>query len=91
MLSFKNEIKIILEKMITKIKDMDEFEYFKYAVLELKSRNLTLFNVIYSSLSETNRSYLHEVLQTKRISIQNDASLTTEARKIVKVKTKKKF
>lgn len=80
-----------MEKMITKIKEMDEFEYFKYAVLELKNRNLTLFNVIYSSLSETNRNYLHEVLQTKRVSIQNDANLTTEARKIVKVKTKKKF
>jgi hypothetical protein len=77
--------------MITRLKEMDEFEYFKLAVLELKNRNANLFNFLYSELTETNRNFFHEVLQTKRVLIENDSHTTNEARKIVKVKKKKKI
>ena len=86
----KFEAKTILEVFNTKIKQIDEFEYFKSAFVEIKQNNKEKFLELISALPQNKQNYLKEVLFSQRIILSSENHERTTVRKIVKTKKKKK-
>lgn len=87
----KFEAKNILDSFTTKIKQIDEFEYFKLAIADLKQKNPQKFQDLLSSLPQNKQNYLKEVLFSQRIILNSENIERTAVRKIVKTKKKKKI
>lgn len=86
----KFEAKTILEIFNTKIKQIDEFEHFKSAFVEIKQNTQEKFREIISALPQNKQNYLKEVLFSQRIVLNSENHERTTVRKIVKTKKKKK-
>jgi hypothetical protein len=82
----KVEAKYRMNLMVTRIKDIDEFENFKKVIQRMKESDMEKLNFIYRNLPETKQAFMREVLQSQRVLIDKKAAPV--ARKIVKVKRK---
>jgi len=77
----------LVENLLTSIKKLDEFEVFRTSVAALKERNQAALQGIVATMPEKKQTYLRQILFSKRIEINEQTSV---ARKIVKVRAKKR-
>lgn len=70
--------------MYNLLKNFDEFEYFQKFIAEIKERNQEFLHHFIFSLTEETRTYLKDILSSKRI-VVNEKENVTVPRKILKV------
>lgn len=84
------DVKQILEDFISPIQSIEIFSIFQEAFNYLKLTNQNWLNSIISKLDSKAKKYLREILQIKKIEIEEDNQKITVTRKLIKVAAKKK-
>ena len=75
-----------MDLLVAPFKKMDEFFVFNQALRKLHSKDQIFVNNIVSHLTEKEKKFLKEHIETKRIKISNQGVETDVARRIIKVK-----
>lgn len=83
----KNEIKAVLNYLLSPLMKEDEYQCFNNAIHHLKNNHDKFFS-IYSILSQDHKIFLNDILLCQKIEIENTENKVY--RKIVRVKNKKK-
>ncbi|KRW98317.1 Armadillo-type fold [Pseudocohnilembus persalinus] len=80
----------ILQRIKSKIVQMDEFSFFKNKLLDLKQQNYDLFQRLLNTLEQKNQQYLIQLLSIQRLQVDQNAQIT-QIRKVIKVKRSNKL
>lgn len=80
------EANLLLSYVNSPIQSLDEYDYFRRTLAEIKSHNPDLIKHLASNLSPQRRDQLLEIVQCQRVQINNLPGENTVVRKIVKAK-----
>jgi len=84
------EAKILLDLFESEVTKRDEFIFFRESVFSIKEKNENLLLELVKKLPSTKREYLKQILHSKRVVVEEkNGHQETEARKIVKARTRK--
>lgn len=72
-----------MDMLQSPFKKHDEFEFFKKTLTNLHNRDAVFLNNIVGSLSDDQKKFLKEHIQTKRIKIEHKGVETEVARRFV--------
>lgn len=73
-------------KLVTQVKEKDEFEIFKEFILKLKNEQPQMLEDIMRNMTEQGLIFLRRSIQTQRIKIEGENM--NEPRRILKIKKK---
>jgi hypothetical protein len=86
---FKWDIEMEYDMLVTKVKDVDENQYFKNVILKIYNKNPEEMQGLIKQLSEKQQSFMEKLLQTQTITIESEGELKTVHRRIIKAKRRK--
>lgn len=82
----REELEMEYDLIKTKVKDVDENQYFKGIISKLYKINPEHFKNIMSQLSEKQNIFLQKLLQTQTLEVKVDGVQKNVHRRILKVK-----
>lgn len=82
----RSELEMEYDLILSKIKDVDENQYFKQVIFMLRHKNSEFLEKVISELSQTQGEFLRRLLQTQTINIESNGENRAVHRRIIKAR-----